>query len=174
MTSGTTTQMCFSIDNFHYYDTCRVWELTNALPSEDIPVNDLISQLDTPRWSRQKGDRYGSVSARNVLDNPSAYPDHAARIDAADLGFPILLVPLQPTPSQKLLARTLRTACTATPRPSETKQQPFEPNILICPCYLRRYFWWTNKSHGHFLHQKKQRACRSLHIQNVLSEFKTA
>jgi hypothetical protein len=64
-----------------------VWELD--LPVEWINVGDFADLLDLPLWQRD-GKRF-QVSPHQVLADPSAFPDHYARVMAADLRYPVHL-----------------------------------------------------------------------------------
>ena len=82
---GTST---FSVNGKDFYDVVAVWGLMKDFNIEKIETKNLAYLLDTPHWGEIKAE----ISARNVIDNPSKYQDHTARINAANLLYPILVV----------------------------------------------------------------------------------
>lgn len=80
-----TATATFSTDGKKFYDTVHVWELMKDAPVKNIAVADIEDSLDQPQWD-------GEISARDVLRDPEAYPEHTTRINNADLSFPILVV----------------------------------------------------------------------------------
>lgn len=76
-------------DGARTYSVEQLWRLAAALPEEEIPTASLEWMLDDPCWSSETEP---GLSPREVLVHPNKYPDHAARIEAADFEFPVLLV----------------------------------------------------------------------------------
>src|SRR5512135_587927 len=64
----------------------KVWAVKGITPKK-VHVSKLAWHLDVPFWEHGKDDY--SVSARQVLENPKKYPQHAERIEKADLDYPI-------------------------------------------------------------------------------------
>jgi len=70
-----------------YWVPERLFALTS--PVTDVPVADLAWTLDIP-FGRD-GDRLFALTMREVLVNPDDHPERYARIETADLSYPIAL-----------------------------------------------------------------------------------
>jgi len=68
------------------WDVPALWALD--LPVFEIPMKHLEWHLDAPVWPNEAGEGY-RVSPRQVVENARENPTEFARIQSADLGFPI-------------------------------------------------------------------------------------
>lgn len=75
----------FSVDGKNFYDTKKVWKLMKNKPVKTLPITLFVESLNEPHWDN-------GLTASAVLANPQKYPDHMARINAADLTYPVLIV----------------------------------------------------------------------------------
>lgn len=64
----------------HVWRVARLWELADGLPTQTVPLSDFDAIWDLDCW-------FGTVHTPTV----GRVLDHLARIQQADLGFPILL-----------------------------------------------------------------------------------
>jgi RimJ/RimL family protein N-acetyltransferase len=82
----------FSVDGRRFYDTEKTWALMGDAPVELVETSRIAWMLDEPQWGSEKAE----LSAREVLANPLAHPEHIERIQKADLSYPILVVTTPP------------------------------------------------------------------------------
>ena len=75
----------YSID----WDVPTLWALD--LPKTMLPMERLIWHLDVPVWPDPDDVPY-RVTPRQVIENPSLHAREIARVDAADLAFPIEVI----------------------------------------------------------------------------------
>jgi hypothetical protein len=61
------------------------------LPTDDVSMTELRRFLDVPYWRAGAHAGLFQLSARDILADPAAHPDHWARTMAADLAWPITL-----------------------------------------------------------------------------------
>lgn len=73
------------------WDNRRVWAL--AVPVTEIEVASLTWLLDEPLWSSRPPEPLFDLRPRDVLAEPDAHPQHAGRVRAADLAWPLDLYP---------------------------------------------------------------------------------
>ncbi|WP_018349107.1 hypothetical protein [Longispora albida] len=66
----------------------RLWALD--LPVHEFPLTELDYLLDLPLW--QDNGRRFQVTPRQVQRSPEAFPHHLARVQAADLAYPVHIV----------------------------------------------------------------------------------
>ncbi len=76
----------YSID----WDVPSLWALD--LPVEEIPINVLDWHLDVPVWPDTTGREY-RVTPRQVICHPDTHAAEYARIERADLSFPLEVIP---------------------------------------------------------------------------------
>lgn len=67
------------------WDVPALWAL--ALPVTTLPMAELAWHLDAPVWSDGETDH--ALTPRMVLAAPHRYPDEWARLQAADLDYPV-------------------------------------------------------------------------------------
>jgi hypothetical protein len=67
----------------------RVWELPTVASS--CSLEELRWHLDLPVWSTDPPRPLFDLSPREVLNSPLEFPRHTARIESADLQFPLEL-----------------------------------------------------------------------------------
>jgi hypothetical protein len=67
------------------WDEREIWRL--ALPVEEMPVAWLDWHFDLPFWDN--GDQAYGLAARDVMARPADYPAHWARVQQAEVGYPI-------------------------------------------------------------------------------------
>ena len=79
---------------------CGIWpdvDWNNArlhaleLPSETVPVDALTWILEHPIWSSKPPAPLFDLRPSDVIAEPHAHPEHARRIDEADLRWPLLV-----------------------------------------------------------------------------------
>ncbi len=76
----------YSID----WDVPSLWALD--LPVEEIPIKTLDWHLDVPVWPDPTGRDY-RITPRQVIGRPGTHAAEYARIERADLSFPIEVIP---------------------------------------------------------------------------------
>lgn len=71
------------------WDRERLWALD--LPRRRLELEELRWHLDLPWWRR--AGVWFQVTPREFLAAPAAHPEHAARVESADLSYPLHVVP---------------------------------------------------------------------------------
>ena len=67
------------------WDVAKVWKLD--VPVVEIDINKLTWHFDIPFYSNN-GQRY-SLKPKDVIDNPSQYPQEQTKMDRVGLNYPI-------------------------------------------------------------------------------------
>jgi hypothetical protein len=68
-----------------FYDTGAVWALTEEAPVHVLPLSAFAGWYEsTAHWDE-------GVAPGAVLARPALYPEHARRIEEADMAYPILV-----------------------------------------------------------------------------------
>ncbi len=68
------------------WDSRKVWSLDE--PKVEIDITDLLWHFDIPFWEREGTDDY-NLTAWEVIKNPEIVKSHFAKVQAADLSYPI-------------------------------------------------------------------------------------
>ena len=75
--------------DFHW-DAPRLYALQAEVEMEQ--VQRLTAAMDLPIWQRRPDQVVFDLRPREVLDEPTAHPDHDRRIEQADLNYPLLMM----------------------------------------------------------------------------------
>ena len=69
------------------WETTKVWSLPTSASS--FPMEALAWHLDLTIWSTMRGEGRFDLAPATVLSSPELYPRHWAKIQAADLAYPL-------------------------------------------------------------------------------------
>ena len=75
--------------DFHWVKE-RLWRI--EAPVEQALFADLEWLLNLPIWARSGEQKLFDLRPMEVLSTPAQFPDHAKRIEEADLSFPLILM----------------------------------------------------------------------------------
>src|SRR3989338_4250787 len=68
------------------WDSKKVWAL--ELPTEEMPIEELLWHFDIPFWDSEGTDAY-NLRPWDLIANPVEEPTHFLAIEKADLDYPI-------------------------------------------------------------------------------------
>lgn len=72
----------------HSYEVKNLWKIAANKPIIEIPHTTLETSHKKRHWTCKVGK---PISAFEVLQNPARAPDHAKKVDHANLDYPIIL-----------------------------------------------------------------------------------
>ena len=78
--------------DFHW-DRQRLWEQAGLVPTDILPLSDLLWNLDLPIWPRFEGQKIYDLAPSEFLREPKKYPIHMERVLKSDPAYPVILMP---------------------------------------------------------------------------------